>query len=107
MPNLKPPVTTVQLARDYLQRIQQHTPKENPSFKPLMTLYLTENTSTKMIAEAKLSGFIHGCKLYPSGVTTHSDHGVSELSAIYPVFEAMEKQGVVLQIHGEVNDPTI
>lgn len=106
MPNLKTPVTTVAMAQDYLQRIQGYIPK-GTHFTPLMTLYLTDKTTPQIIHEAKQSQFIYGCKLYPAGVTTHSQAGVTQLNNLYPAFAAMEKHQIPLQIHGEVNDPDI
>lgn len=101
MPNLKPPVTTVQLAGEYRQRILAALPKAS-SFEPLMTLYLTNSTAPAEIRKAKASGFVIGCKLYPAGATTHSDAGVTAIEHIYPALEAMQETGLVLQVHGEV-----
>lgn len=106
MPNLKEPVTTVKSALAYRERILSYVP-ENADFTPLMTLYLTDNTSPSLIAEAKASDAIAGCKLYPANVTTHSNYGVSNIRALYPTFEAMQKAGLPLLIHGEVNDPNV
>ncbi len=101
MPNLKPPVTTVQLAGEYRQRILEALPG-SLSFEPLMTLYLTNSTAPEEIRKARASGFIIGCKLYPAGATTHSDAGVTAIEHIYPALEAMQETGLVLQVHGEV-----
>ena len=101
MPNLKPPVTTVELAAGYRQRIMQCIP-QGQSFQPLMSLYLTDNTAPGEIRKAKASGFIFGCKLYPAGATTHSDAGVTSIEHIYPALEAMQETGLVFQVHGEV-----
>lgn len=101
MPNLKPPVTTVQLADEYRQRILQALPG-GTQFEPLMTLYLTNNTSSAEIRKARACGFIIGCKLYPAGATTHSDAGVTAIEHIYPALEVMQEVGLVLQVHGEV-----
>lgn len=106
MPNLKPPVTTVAQAREYRERILKAVPA-GLSFEPLMTLYLTDTTSPKEIATARASGFIVGAKLYPAGATTHSDAGVTAIERIYPALAAMEEQGLVLQVHGEVTDQAI
>lgn len=103
MPNLKPPVTTVALARDYRQRILGAVPAQY-RFEPLMTLYLTDSTSPSEIRAAKASGFIIGAKLYPAGATTHSDAGVTSIEKIYPALEAMQDCGLTLQVHGEVTD---
>lgn len=106
MPNLRTPVTDVMRAQWYKQDITAFTPKD-VNFTPLMTLYLTDATTPQIIQEAKASGIIFGCKLYPAGVTTHSQAGVSNLQHIYPILETMEKVGLPLLIHGEVNDAEV
>src|SRR5690606_41771826 len=78
----------------------------NSRFGPLMVLYLTDNPSPAEIARAKAAG-IHAAKLYPAGATTNSDSGVTELKKIYPVLEAMEKEGMLFLLHGEVTDSSI
>ena len=103
MPNLKPPVATVDAAAAYRSRILAALPKGS-SFAPLLTLYLTDNTPVAEIAKAKASGFIHAVKYYPAGATTNSDSGVTSLDRVAPVLAAMEKLGVVLSLHGEVTD---
>lgn len=106
MPNLKPPVTTVALAVAYRDRILAALPAGS-KFQPLMTLYLTDNTSAADIAEAKKSGFVHAVKYYPAGATTNSDAGVTDISKAFGVLEAMEKQGLLLLVHGESTDPAV
>jgi len=106
MPNLKPPVTTVALASAYRDRILAARPAGS-DFEPLMTLYLTDNTSADEIARAKDSGFVHAVKLYPAGATTNSDAGVSDIRKARAAVEAMQKHDVVLAIHGEVTDSSI
>ncbi|MGM0671702.1 dihydroorotase [Thioalkalivibrio sp.] len=106
MPNLKPPVTTVEAAADYRDRILAALPEE-ADFEPLMTLYLTEGTTPGMIDAAKASGFIHGVKLYPAGATTNASSGVTDIRRCYPVFEAMQRVDLPLLIHGEVTDPDV
>ena len=106
MPNLRPPVTTTALAGEYRQRILDALPAGS-AFSPLMTLYLTDNTRPAEIATAKASGFVHAIKYYPAGATTHSDAGVTALERVYPALEAMQEQGVVLSVHGEVTDPDV
>lgn len=106
MPNLKPPVTTVAMARDYRQRILAAVPARY-RFEPLMTLYLTDSTSPQEIRAARASGFIIGAKLYPAGATTHSDAGVTAIDKIHPALEAMEECGLTLQVHGEVTDQDV
>lgn len=106
MPNLKPPVTTVELAGEYRQRILRALP-DTLNFQPLMTLYLTDNTTAAEIHKAKASGFIIGCKLYPAGATTHSDAGVTAIENIYPALAAMQTEDLVLQVHGEATAPDV
>ncbi len=103
MPNLKPPVTTVELARDYRGRILAALPK-GMDFTPLMTLYLTDNTTPQEIERAKGSGIVHAVKLYPAGATTNSDSGVTDLRKVGAVLAAMEANGLPLLVHGEVTD---
>ena len=107
MPNLKPPVTTVELANAYRTRIQaQLTLLGVDSFTPLMTLYLTNNTSAEEVRKAKTDG-IAAFKLYPAGATTNSDAGVSDLKYCHAALEAMQVVGMPLLVHGEVTSPEI
>ncbi len=106
MPNLRPPVTTVAAAAAYRERILAALP-EGRDFTPLMTLYLTDNTSPDEVRAAKASGFVHGIKLYPAGATTNSDAGVTDLRRAYPALEAMQATDLPLLVHGEVTDPEI
>ena len=108
MPNLAPPVTNTELAQAYYQRIQnQLIADSNRHFAPLMTLYLTDNTQPDEIKRAKASGIVHAVKLYPSGATTNSDAGVTDIEHTYPALEAMAELGMPLLIHGEVTAPDI
>src|SRR5258705_9803648 len=93
MPNLKPPVTTTAAALAYRARIKDALP-QGTSFEPLMTLYLTDRTSTEEVARARESGIVHAFKYYPAGATTHSDAGVTALANAYPALSAMEKHGM-------------
>jgi dihydroorotase len=104
MPNLVPPVTTVEAARDYRKRILEATP---PGFTPLMTCYLTDNISPDEIARGFAEGVWTAAKLYPAGATTNSASGVTDIRNIYPALARMEKIGMVLCVHGEVTDPDI
>ncbi|MBC3832747.1 dihydroorotase [Undibacterium amnicola] len=106
MPNLKPPVTTTELAGAYRQRILAALP-EGMSFQPLMTLYLTDNTPPDEIRRAKDSGFVHAVKLYPAGATTNSDAGVTDLRKCYKTLEVMQEVGMPFLVHGEVTSPEI
>ncbi|WP_163832944.1 dihydroorotase [Spartinivicinus ruber] len=106
MPNLVPPITTTDQALAYRQRIVRAMPADR-TWQPLMTLYLTDNTSPDTIHEAKQSGHIYAAKLYPAGATTNSDSGVTDIKKIYPVLEAMAATGMPLLVHGEVTDNAI
>eukprot|EP00941_MAST-03F_sp_MAST-3F-sp1_P006222 g6222.t1 len=109
MPNLKPPVTTVQMASEYRSRILSAVAAGNPGFEftPLMTLYLTDKTTPAVIDEAKESEFVHAVKYYPAGATTNSDSGVTDLSKVYPALERMSEVGMPLLVHGEVTDSRV
>lgn len=106
MPNLKPPITTTEQALAYRERILAGVPSKM-SFNPLMTLHLTETTSVPEIKKAKASGHIKAIKYYPTNATTNSEHGVNNIKNSYSVFEEMEKQGLILLMHGEVTDPAV
>ena len=106
MPNLTPPVRNSDDAEAYRQRILSALPKDN-DFQPLMTIYLTDNTSVDDIRQAAANSHIVGLKLYPAGATTNSDAGVTDIKKIYPVLESMQRHDLVLQVHGESNKPEI
>jgi dihydroorotase len=106
MPNLKPPVTTVAQAQAYRERILAALP-QGMSFEPLMTLYLTNNTSPDEIRRAAETDFVHAVKLYPAGATTNSDAGVTDLANCYKVLEVMQEVGMPFLVHGEVTDQDI
>lgn len=103
MPNLRPPVTNVDLALAYRERILEAVPN-GLQFEPLMTLYLTDNTTGAEIKKASESGFVHAVKYYPAGATTNSDSGVTDLNKCSQVFEVMQNLGMPLLMHGEVTD---
>ncbi len=105
MPNLVPPVTNAAMAMAYKSRIVEAIPDGN-NFEPLMVLYLTNDTSVQDIQDAKAAGVI-AAKLYPAGATTNSDAAVDGIEALYPIFEEMAKQGMLLLIHGEVTEAEI
>ncbi len=102
MPNLVPPVTTGALASAYRERILAARPAGS-NFEPVMTIYLTDTTTAQDIADAKAVGVL-AAKLYPAGATTNSHSGVSSLSKLYPVLEAMVEQDMLFLVHGEVTD---
>lgn len=105
MPNLKPPVTTAAQALAYKARIQAAVPA-GVAFEPLMTLYLTDNLPAEEIARAREAGVV-ACKLYPAGATTNSDAGVTDIRKTYRTLEAMQREGLLLLVHGEVTSPDI
>jgi len=111
MPNLKPPVTTVKLALEYRSRIEDALKLagiKQDAFTPLMTLYLTDNTSPEEIVLAKETDAAIAVKLYPAGATTNSDAGVSDLlGKCSRVLECMQRVGMPLLVHGEVTDPSV
>ena len=100
MPNLKPPVTTAEMAAAYKKRILAALPVGS-SFTPLMVLYLTDNTSADEVKKAHQDGVV-GFKLYPAGATTNSDAGVTDIKKCTKALEAMEACGMPLLLHGEV-----
>lgn len=106
MPNLKPPVTTVEAAQEYRRRILAALPPGS-TFMPLMTLYLTDNTRPEQIRRARDSGFVHAVKYYPAGATTNSDAGVTDIRRCSAVLQAMAELGMPLLVHGEVTDPEV
>ena len=106
MPNLSPPVTTIAAAAAYRSHIKAALPP-GADFTPLMTCYLTDSADSSEIADGFAQGVFAGCKLYPAHATTNSSHGVTDLTRIRPVLEAMQKIGMPLLIHGEVTDSDV
>jgi dihydroorotase len=106
MPNLVPPVTTVAAAAAYRERILAARPAGS-DFQPLMTCYLTDSTSPDEIEKGHAEGVWVAAKLYPAGATTNAHHGVTDIAALAPVFERMEKIGMPVLVHGEATDPAI
>lgn len=106
MPNLSPPVTTTEQALAYRERILAAVP-DGSGFAPLMTLYLTDNTSAEEITRAKASAHVHAVKLYPAGATTHSAAGVTDISKTHAALAAMEAAGLPLLVHAEATDPAV
>lgn len=101
MPNLQPPVMNAEQALQYRERILSSVPA-GVNFNPLMVLYLTDNTTPEMIAAAKAAGNIVAVKLYPAGATTNSNSGVTDLSKLDHIAEALAEHGMPLLVHGEV-----
>ena len=106
MPNLSPPITTVQQALSYLNRILSALPA-NPSFEPLLAAYLTDTISAAEIATGYEEGVFVACKLYPAHATTNADHGVTSTALIKDVLETMQRIDIPLLIHGEVTAPQV
>ncbi|CAE6517338.1 dihydro-orotase [Nitrosomonas nitrosa] len=108
MPNLRPPITTVEQAIAYRERILAALPISlKARFIPLMTLYLTDSTLPAEIETARKSAVVHAVKLYPAGATTNADAGVTDITQCFATLEMMEQLGMPLLVHGEVTDPVI
>ncbi|MDP3618905.1 MAG: dihydroorotase, partial [Ramlibacter sp.] len=105
MPNLRPPITTAAMASAYRDRILAAVP-QGMSFEPLMTLYLTDNLAPEEILRARQAGVV-ALKLYPAGATTNSDAGVTDIRKTYRTLEAMQREGLILLVHGEVTSPEV
>ncbi len=106
MPNLNPPITTVQQAQDYRARIMAALPADS-TFEPLLTAYLTDTISPTEIASGFEKGVFTACKLYPAHATTNADHGVTSITLIKNVLETMQHIDMPLLIHGEVTSPEV
>jgi len=106
MPNLVPPVTSVEAAIAYRERILAALP-EGHRFQPLMTCYLTDSLDADEVEKGFQSGVFTAAKLYPAHATTNSSHGVTHIDAIARVLERMQDIGMPLLIHGEVTDAHI
>lgn len=106
MPNLRPPITTVEAARAYRDRILAAVGAES-GFIPLMTAYLTDDSDPDEIARGFEENVFTACKLYPAHATTHSEHGVTDIGRIHPVLERMQALAMPLLVHGEVTDPEV
>lgn len=106
MPNIKPPLTTLSSIETYRKRILMHVPNQ-ASFTPYMTFYLNESVTAEELSQAASIPYILGAKLYPAGATTNSEAGAKSLKALYPLFEVLAQNDLVLQIHGEVTHSDI
>lgn len=106
MPNLSPPAASVAEVTAYRDRIVAALPN-GMQFTPLMTCYLTDASDPDEIERGTVEGVFTAAKLYPAHATTNSAHGVSDIAAILPVLERMEKVGLPLCVHGEVTDGDI
>lgn len=106
MPNLVPPVTGIDEAEAYRDRITAAVP-DGVAFMPLMTAYLTDQTDPEVLRRGFAAGVFTAVKLYPAGATTNSASGVTDIANVMPVLEVMQEIGLPLLIHGEVTDPDI
>jgi len=106
MPNLTPPCITTEQTLAYRERIIAASPTQY-NFQPLMTLYLTDNTSADEIKLARLSGHVVAVKLYPAGATTNSDAGVTDINKCDKALQALQENNMLLLVHGEVTDPAV
>jgi dihydroorotase len=106
MPNLKPPVVSLAMAKAYRERILAALPR-GAKLEPLMTLYLTDVTPADEIGKAKAAGIVKAVKYYPAGATTNSASGVTDIRKCDAVLEAMQAAGMPLLVHGEVTDPEV
>jgi len=106
MPNLVPPISDVDQVAAYRDQIMSLIPADS-CFFPMMALFLTSDTSEDTIAQAAKSEFILAFKLYPAGATTNSEGGIRSIESLYPTFEAMQKHGMPLAIHGEATDEAV
>ncbi|MCM2129461.1 dihydroorotase [Larsenimonas rhizosphaerae] len=101
MPNLAPPITTLEMARSYRERILAALP-EGHDFTPLMTCYLNEHVTRDTLVHGHEQGILTAAKLYPANATTNSSHGVRDVADIYPLLDTMQRIGMPLLVHGEV-----
>jgi len=101
MPNLVPPITTVDAAAAYRERVRKAA---GTGFEPLMTCYLTDQAHADELERGHREGVWIAAKLYPAGATTNSASGVTDIRNIYPALERMQGIGMVLCVHGEVTD---
>lgn len=106
MPNLAPPVVSVQQALEYRQRILDCLP-DDTDFNPMMTLYLTDDTPRDEVDRVAETGEVYAFKYYPAGATTHSASGVTDIGKVMPVLEYMAQRDVPLLVHGEVTDAEV
>ena len=106
MPNLVPPVTRIDAASAYRDRILAALP-DGHGFTPLMTCYLTDDADAEEIARGFAEGVWVAAKLYPANATTNSAHGVTDTARLRPALEAMQRIGMPLLVHGEVTDPVV
>ncbi|MCJ7462080.1 dihydroorotase [Candidatus Palibaumannia cicadellinicola] len=109
MPNIIPPVTTINQAKAYRKRIidiATQLPNKH-QFKPLMTCYITESSKNWELIEGYRQKIFTAAKLYPAYATTNTQHGVTNITTIYPLLSTMQDIGMPLLVHGEVTNPEI
>jgi len=98
MPNLVPPVDSVEALIAYRERIT--AAQGNDVFTPYMALFFRDYTETELAAAKE---HMIGIKLYPAGATTNSEAGVKAIDAVEPTFKMMEEMGIPLMVHGETH----
>ncbi len=96
MPNLVPPVDTLERLLRYRAEIESVTGAMN--FSPYMTLFFRAYREEELRVARP---HIIGIKLYPAGVTTNSEAGVQSIRDAEPTMEIMESLGIPLLVHGE------
>lgn len=106
MPNLAQPITSAELATAYRDRILDAL-SAGSNFQPLMTIYLTNNTCAEDIRQVALNEHVLAAKLYPAGATTNSSNGVTDVAALAPVLDEMQRSNLPLLVHAEVTDANI
>ena len=106
MPNLVPPITSTAMAKIYRNQILAALPTGH-IFDPLMTLYLTDSTDKKELQLGVEDGVLSAVKLYPAGVTTNSEHGVTKIENVFPILETLVELNLPLLVHGEIVDSMV
>ncbi len=106
MPNLKQPISSVEAAKNYRERILAARPSGS-QFEPLMTFYLSDNASVKELETGLQSGLFVAAKLYPAHATTNSEHGVTRIENIFSSLEVLQEMGKPLLVHAEDASPNV
>lgn len=98
MPNLIPPVTSLEMVKEYKKEILESIDEE---FVPYMTLFFKDSYDEEFLKSIKDE--VLAIKLYPSGITTNSEGGANlqDLTSLYPVLKLMSELQIPLCVHGE------
>ena len=107
MPNLSTPVATTEQAAMYLEQIRNVTPPDSPDFRPLMTLYCSDQLKIDDLSHGHTEGIVKAVKYYPAGATTNSQSGGSAMLNYNHIFEAMEEKRIPLLVHAESTDDNV